>query len=53
VDEIGDGITLQILSVFRISLQHLNSIAVRLVLPKGPTTELQWTYAASRMTTRS
>jgi anthranilate 1,2-dioxygenase large subunit len=47
VDEIGDGITLQILSVFpNFVLQQIhNSIAVRLVLPKGPDeTELQWTY---------
>src|SRR3954453_3726186 len=47
VDEIGDGITLQILSVFpNFVLQQIhNSIAVRLVLPKGPEeTELQWTY---------
>jgi anthranilate 1,2-dioxygenase large subunit len=38
VDEIGDGITLQILSVFpNFVLQQIhNSIAVRLVLPKGP-----------------
>jgi anthranilate 1,2-dioxygenase large subunit len=47
VDEIGDGITLQILSVFpNFVLQQIhNSIALRLVLPKGPEeTELQWTY---------
>src|ERR1700704_5601947 len=47
VDEIGDGVTLQILSVFpNFALQQIhNSIAVRLVLPKGPDeTELQWTY---------
>jgi anthranilate 1,2-dioxygenase large subunit len=47
VDEIGDGITLQILSVFpNFVLQQIhNSIALRLVLPKGPDkTELQWTY---------
>ena len=47
VDEIGDGVTLQILSVFpNFVLQQIhNSIAVRLVLPKGPDeTELQWTY---------
>jgi anthranilate 1,2-dioxygenase large subunit len=47
VDEIGDGITLQILSVFpNFVLQQIhNTIAVRLVLPKGPEeTELQWTY---------
>ena len=47
VDEIGDGVTLQILSVFpNFVLQQIhNSIALRLVLPKGPNeTELQWTY---------
>jgi len=47
VDEIGDGITLQILSVFpNFVLQQINNaIAVRLILPKGPDeTELQWTY---------
>jgi anthranilate 1,2-dioxygenase large subunit len=47
VDEIGDGITLQILSVFpNFVLQQIyNSIALRLVLPKGPhETELQWIY---------
>ena len=47
VDEIGDGVTLQILSVFpNFVLQQIhNSIAVRLVLPKGPEeTELQWTF---------
>ena len=47
VDEIGDGITLQILSVFpNFVLQQIhNSLALRLVLPKGPDkTELQWTY---------
>lgn len=47
VDEIGDGITLQILSVFpNFVLQQINnSIALRLVLPKGPDkTELLWTY---------
>ena len=47
VDEIGDGVTLQILSVFpNFVLQQIhNSIAVRLVLPKGPDqTELLWTY---------
>jgi anthranilate 1,2-dioxygenase large subunit len=47
VDEIGDGITLQILAVFpNFVLQQIhNSIALRLVLPKGPDeTELQWTY---------
>ncbi|HEV8029778.1 MAG TPA: Rieske 2Fe-2S domain-containing protein [Stellaceae bacterium] len=47
VDEIGDGVTLQILSVFpNFVLQQIsNSIALRLVLPKGPDkTELQWIY---------
>jgi anthranilate 1,2-dioxygenase large subunit len=47
VDEIGDGITLQILSVFpNFVLQQIhNSIALRLVLPKGPDkTELQWVF---------
>ena len=47
VDEIGDGVTLQILSVFpNFVLQQIhNSIALRLVLPKGPEeTELQWTF---------
>lgn len=47
VDEIGDGVTLQILSVFpNFVLQQIhNSIALRLILPKGPQeTELQWTY---------
>jgi len=47
VDEIGDGITIQILSVFpNFVLQQIhNSIALRLVLPKGPEeTELQWIF---------
>ncbi len=47
VDEIGDGVTIQILSVFpNFVLQQIhNSIALRLVLPKGPEeTELQWIY---------
>ncbi len=47
VDEIGDGVTLQILSVFpNFVLQQIhNSIALRLVLPKGPDeTELQWIF---------
>jgi anthranilate 1,2-dioxygenase large subunit len=47
VDEFGDGITLQILSVFpNFVLQQINNaIALRLILPKGPDkTELQWTY---------
>ena len=46
-DEFGDGITLQILSVFpNFVLQQIhNSVALRLVLPKGPAeTELQWIY---------
>ncbi len=52
VDEIGDGISLQILGVFPgfVLQQILNSLAVRQVLPKGVTdTELAWTcfgYAA-------
>ena len=47
VREFGDDITLQILSVFPnfIVQQINNSIALRLVLPKGPEeTELQWIY---------
>ena len=47
VEEFGDDITLQILSVFpNFVLQQIhNSIALRLVLPKGPAeTELQWIY---------
>ncbi|TAL76054.1 MAG: Rieske (2Fe-2S) protein [Burkholderiaceae bacterium] len=47
VDEFGDGITLQILSVFPgfVLQQIRNSIAVRQVLPKGEErTELNWTY---------
>ena len=47
VREFGDDITLQILSVFpNFVLQQINnSIALRLVLPKGPDeTELQWIY---------
>jgi len=46
-EEFGDDITLQILSVFpNFVLQQIhNSIALRLVLPKGPEeTELQWIY---------
>jgi anthranilate 1,2-dioxygenase large subunit/terephthalate 1,2-dioxygenase oxygenase component alpha subunit len=46
-DEIGDGITTQILTVFpNFGLQrHYNSIAVRHALPKGPgETELIWNY---------
>jgi anthranilate 1,2-dioxygenase large subunit len=47
VEEFGDDTTTQILSVFpNFVLQQIqNSIAVRLVLPKGPDkTELLWTY---------
>ena len=47
VEEFGDDITVQILSVFpNFVLQQINnSIALRLVLPKGPEqTELQWIY---------
>src|SRR5579863_8165583 len=47
VEEFGDDTTTQILSVFpNFVLQQINnSIALRLVLPKGPDeTELQWTY---------
>lgn len=46
-DEIGDGITLQILSVFPgfVLGQVWNSFVVRQVLPKGvDETELNWTY---------
>ena len=46
VDEIGDGISLQILAVFPgfVLQQIMNSLAVRQVLPKGITsTELVWT----------
>ncbi|HJU15961.1 MAG TPA: Rieske 2Fe-2S domain-containing protein [Stellaceae bacterium] len=46
-EEFGDDTTTQILSVFpNLVLQQIqNSIAVRLVLPKGPDkTELLWTY---------
>jgi len=46
-EEFGDDTTTQILSLFpNFVLQQIqNSIAVRLVLPKGPNkTELQWTY---------
>lgn len=52
VDEIGDGISLQILGVFPgfVLQQIMNSLAVRQVLPKGVfETELVWTcfgYAA-------
>jgi anthranilate 1,2-dioxygenase large subunit len=47
VEEFGDDVTVQILSVFpNFVLQQINnSIALRLVLPKGPDeTELQWIY---------
>ena len=46
-DEFGDGITLQILSVFPgfVLQQIQNSIAVRQILPRGTAqTELNWTY---------
>ncbi len=47
VDEYGDGITLQILTVFPglVIQQIRNSIAIRQVLPRGiGETELNWTY---------
>jgi anthranilate 1,2-dioxygenase large subunit/terephthalate 1,2-dioxygenase oxygenase component alpha subunit len=47
VDEFGDGIQLQILTVFpNFVLQQIqNCLAVRQVLPKGPDAmELHWTY---------
>ena len=47
VDEFGDGIKLQILSVFPnlVVQQIYNCLAVRQVLPKGPDRmELAWTY---------
>lgn len=47
VDEFGDGVTLQILSVFPgfVLQQIRNSLAVRQVLPTGQeSTELNWTY---------
>lgn len=47
VDEFGDGITLQILSVFPgfVLGQVNNSIVVRQILPKGlESTQLNWTY---------
>ena len=47
VDEFGDGIQLQILTVFpNFVLQQIqNCLAVRQVLPKGPgAMELHWTY---------
>lgn len=46
-DEFGDGISLQILTVFPgfVSQQILNTLAVRQVVPKGPDrTELIWTH---------
>jgi anthranilate 1,2-dioxygenase large subunit len=46
-DEFGDDVTVQILSVFpNFVLQQIhNCVALRLVLPKGPSkTELLWTY---------
>ncbi len=46
-DEFGDGITLQILTVFPGFIMHQiqNSLAVRQILPKGvDETELNWTY---------
>jgi anthranilate 1,2-dioxygenase large subunit len=46
VDEFGDGITMQILTVFPgfVLQQHLNSIAVRQLLPRGvDRSELVWT----------
>jgi anthranilate 1,2-dioxygenase large subunit/terephthalate 1,2-dioxygenase oxygenase component alpha subunit len=46
MDEIGDGVTLQILTVFPgfVLQQIMNSLAVRQVLPKGAgRTELVWT----------
>ncbi len=46
-EEFGDDVTVQILSVFpNFVLQQIhNSVALRLVLPKGPDeTELQWIY---------
>ena len=47
IDEFGDGVTLQILSVFPgfVLQQIQNSLAVRQVLPKDQeSTELNWTY---------
>ena len=47
VDEFGDGIRLQILTVFpSFVLQQIqNCLAVRQILPKGPSAmELHWTY---------
>lgn len=47
VDEFGDGVTLQILSVFPgfVLQQIQNQIAVRQILPRGvDQTQLNWTY---------
>jgi len=47
VDEFGDGVTLQILSIFPgfVLQQIQNCIAVRQILPQGSqSTELNWTY---------
>jgi phenylpropionate dioxygenase-like ring-hydroxylating dioxygenase large terminal subunit len=47
VDEIGDGIRLQILTIFPgfVLQQITNSLAVRQVVPRGPgSMELHWTY---------
>jgi anthranilate 1,2-dioxygenase large subunit len=47
VDEFGDGVTLQILSVFPgfVLQQIQNQIALRQILPRGvERTELNWTY---------
>jgi anthranilate 1,2-dioxygenase large subunit len=47
VDEFGDGVTLQILSIFPgfVLQQIKNAIAVRQILPRGTSrTELNWTY---------
>tara|TARA_R110001606_G_scaffold96467_2_gene213673 strand:- start:1 stop:1260 length:1260 start_codon:yes stop_codon:yes gene_type:complete len=47
IDEYGDGVTLQILTVFPgLVLQQIhNAIAVRQIVPTGvDTTELEWTY---------
>lgn len=47
IDEFGDGVTLQILSIFPgfVLQQIRNTIAVRQILPQGVTkTELNWTY---------
>ena len=51
MDEFGDGIQLQILTVFpNFVLQQIhNSLAVRQVLPEGPgAMELHWTYLGLR-----